>query len=423
MNEDFRWNPYADQPHNVAPKKERFWHHFRFAPGYFSLLASNVRKMIPVLSRYRKYKKSLHKIPFLLHRPFGVSVSPVAQRNEEVLDTLEQLGIRNTLVRIPSWERDDLDFYENFIGQIKERGLNIVVSVLQRREDVRTLESWTGFLDEVLFRLKPYCSLFEIGHAWNRTKWGVWDYREYLKLAEPSVSLARGHQVKIMGPAVIDFEFHLYPPVLKKIPFDEISSLLYVDRVGAPENSQFGWDTPRKIALLKAILDSCLVESRKIWITEMNWPIAGTGKYSPAVGRMNVSEEEQADYLVRYFVLSLATGYVDRIYWWQLAAPGYGLIDSRPAKWRKRPSFFAMRALVERLEGSRFEKKIPHSEAFLFFFRNEETQFAVCWTPGPPVEHSFSLPILKVENRDGDEIPFEGNRVCLGPSPRYIHFR
>jgi hypothetical protein len=365
----------------------------------------------------------MHKTPFRLHRPFGVSVSPIVRRNEEVSDCLEQLGIRNTLVRIPSWERNNLDFYGDFIGQIKEKGFDVIVSLLQRREDVRKPESWERFLDEAFSLLKPYCTLFEIGHAWNRTKWGVWDYREYLKLAEPSVSLAKEHRVEIMGPAVIDFEFHLYPVVLKKIHFDEVSSLLYVDRAGAPENTQFGWDTPRKIALLKAILDSCLKESRKIWITEMNWPIAGTGKYSPAVGRMNVSEEEQADYLVRYFVLSLATGFVDRIYWWQLVAPGYGLIDSRPEKWRRRPGFFAMRALAERLEGSCFEKRAPHSDAFLFFFRAQAKLLAVCWTPGPPVEHAFSLPILKVENRDGNEIPIKGNRVCLGPSPQYIHFR
>jgi hypothetical protein len=423
MDKDFKWNPYADQPHNVASKKQRFWSHFRFAPSYFSLFFANVQKSLPVLSCYRRYKKALYATPIRLRHPFGVAVSPLEQRNEEVLDSMERLGVRKTLVRIPSWEKDRLDYYENFVEQIHRRGLNILLSLLQRREDVRNPESWEQFLDDVFSRFKPFGSHFEIGHAWNRTKWGVWDYREYLKLAQLAVPLARKHGIELIGPAVIDFEFHLYPIVLKKIAFDHVSSLLYVDRVGAPENTQFGWSTPQKVALLRSVVDACVKEKRDVWITEMNWPIAGTGKYSPAVGRMNVSEEEQADFLVRYFILCLATGLVDRIYWWQLVAPGYGLIDSRREIWRERPSFFAMKSMVERIEGSLFVKKLPHPKAYMFLFCKQEKAFAVCWTRGSSLSYAFSESVLRVQNRDGVEVPFQANRVQLGPSPRYVYFR
>ncbi len=423
MDPDFKWNACADQPHNVAPKKERFWYHFRFAHGYFPLLFSNIRMALPVLSRYWKYKKTMYKMPSKMCHPFGVSVSPDEQRNDEVLNCLKQLGIRHTLVRIPSWEKDKLQFYKKFIGQIKKMGFDIMISLLQRRKDVRNPAAWQQFLDDVFSQLKPFCTQFEIGHAWNRTKWGVWDYREYLRLAAPSVLLAQKHKVKLLGPAVIDFEFHLYPVVLKRIPFDKISSLLYVDRSGAPERTQFGWDTSRKIVLLRAVVDACLKEKHDIWITEMNWPIAGTGKYSPAVGGMNVSEEEQANFLVRYFILCLATGFVDRIYWWQLAAPGYGLIDNRPKEWRKRPSFFALKSMVARIDGSLFKKRVPHSEAFIFLFHKQGGQFAVCWTQALSVEHTFSRRVLRVESRDGEEVPIQDNRVLLGPSPRYVYFQ
>jgi hypothetical protein len=422
MDQDFRWNPYADQPHNVAPKKKRFWHHFRFAPGYFYLLSSNVRMALPALSRYRKYKKTMYKTPSPVSHPFGVSVSPFAHRNEEALNSLNQLGIKHALVRVPSWERDKLDIYKDFVGQIKERDIDVVISLLQRREDVRSPKKWETFLDDVFSQFKPFSSFFEIGHAWNRTKWGVWDFREYLKLSEPSVFLAQKHDVSILGPAVIDFEFHLYPVVLKNVAFDKVTSLLYVDRMGAPENTQFGWNTPRKIALLRAVVDACVKDRRDIWITEMNWPIAGTGKYSPAVGRMNVSEEEQADFLVRYFILCLSTGFVDRVYWWQLIAPGYGLIDSRPEKWRKRPSFFALKSLVERLDGSLFLEKIPHSKIWMFLFCRQDEQFAVCWTVDSSVEHVFSRRVLRMEDRYGEEILVKDNRVLFGPSPRFVYF-
>lgn len=423
MDQDFRWNPYADQPHNVASKKRRFWYHFRFAPGYLSLLASNVRMALPVLSRYRRYHKYMYETSSALSRPVGVAVSPYPDRNEEVLKRLESLRVHKTLVRVPSWESDRLEYYENFVREIKRRGWDVLISLLQSREDVQNTQAWERFLDDVFSRFKPFSSSFEIGHAWNRTKWGIWDYREYLRLAEPSVSLAHKHGISLVGPAVIDFEFHLYPIVLKKVAYDHISSLLYVDRTGAPENKQFGWSTPHKVALLKAVVDACLKENRNIWITEMNWPIAGTGKYSPAVGRMNVSEEEQADYVVRYFILCLCTGFVERIYWWQLAAPGYGLVDSRPKIWRERPSFFALKSMVERVEGSLFMQKLPHPEAFMFLFRKQEGSFAVCWTTDPSLEHTFSRPVLRVENREGKQISFQNNRVRFTPSPCYVYFR
>ena len=123
MSFRFEWNPYMDQPHNVASKNKRFWHHFRFAPGYFSLLSSNLRKALPVISRYRRYKRTMYKTPTKLHRPFGVSLSPDINRNEEVMDSLEQLGIQNTLIRIPSWEKDKLDFYKNIIKTVLKRFL------------------------------------------------------------------------------------------------------------------------------------------------------------------------------------------------------------------------------------------------------------------------------------------------------------
>ena len=422
MNGDFKWDPYADQPHNVAPKRERFWYHFRFASGYLSLFSSNIQKATRVLSLYRKYKRKMHRDSVPLDNPFGVSVSPSENGAGEILGGLKELGIQNTLVRIPSWEKERLNFYLKFVERIKAQGFEVIISLLQRRQDVQNLSGWKNFLDEVFSRFRHLNSFFEIGHAWNRTKWGVWDYREYLQLAEASVLLAKKHGIKIVGPAVIDFEFHLYPIVLKKINFDKITSLLYVDRLGAPENTQFGWDASRKVALLKAVVDGCLKENRDVWITEMNWPLKGRGKYSPAAGKVNVTEEEQANFLVRYFVLVLTSGFVERVYWWQLAAPGYGLIDNLAGDWRKRPGFFAMKCMVERLKKTVFIKRIPHPEAFIFLFRRKREFCAVCWTKKRVVGHIFPQRILRVENRDGEEISLNGDCIQIGPSPRYVYF-
>jgi hypothetical protein len=422
MRETFRWNPYADQPHNIGTRAERVWHHFRYLGSYFSLVGANLKKLIPGLPLYRKYRRQMYQEPVCLDRPFALSLSPVDGRNEDVVTSFLETGVRQGLVRIPSWEQDQLMRYEEFIDLLLSRGVEVTVSLLQCRDDVLDLSRWKEFLDQTFSQFKDKCAFFEIGHAWNRTKWGVWNYKEYLSLARPALELGQKHGVKLVGPAVIDFEFHLYPPVLKKIPFDKISSLFYVDRVGAPENKQFGWDISAKIALLKATIDVCTPDSRDLWITEFNWPLEGTGKYSPASGKPNVTEEEQGNFLVRYCVLALASGFVERLYWWQLVAPGYGLIDSREEKWRRRPSYWALKTLVRMLDASIYKAKIPHSQAAIFTFTKDDDRFAVCWTTGPELDFTFPKTIKKILDRDGHEIPVEGQDLTLSGTPKYVFF-
>ncbi len=422
MSFEFRWNEYADQPHNVALRKERFRYHLKHTGSYFSLIGSNLKRAIPVLSLYRKYKKKMYKEPVNIGSPLALSVSPHEKNPEEVLRLLKETGVQKTLVRAHSWEKKKLGDLEKFCKMLVENGFEVTAALLQQRDDVLDPLKWQDFLEEVYSRLKESVAYFEIGHAWNRTKWGLWNYKEYIQLALTALDLSEKYRLKLVGPAVIDFEFHLYPPVLDAVLFDKVSSLLYVDRMGAPENKQSGWDTSKKVALLKAVIDGTCRRERDLWITEVNWPLQGTGKYSPAAGRPNVTEEEQADYMVRYHILCLSSGFVERIYWWQLVAPGYGFVDSREKPWRIRPGYHAYKTMTGFLENSTFTGKMPHSRAMMFSFQRGEEDLAVCWTNDGPLEHVFERQIVRVIGRDGDEIPVKENKVRIDESPKYVFF-
>lgn len=420
MTDVFRWNPYADQPHNVAPKGERFRHHWKHADSYLGMLFWNGIRSIPILTRYQRYRREMYRHPASIGDPFAVSVSPAGERNEDVVETLLAAGVRRTLVRIPSWEHDRLDAHDDLIRRLDREGVDITLALLQRRADVLNPQSWETFLQGVFSRFAGRCSAFEIGHAWNRTKWGVWDHQEYLRLAAPAVGLARRFGVSLVGPAVIDFEFHLYPPVLRRIPFDKVSSFLYVDRMGAPENRQYGWDTSKKLALLKAVVDGSGRGERDLWITEVNWPLAGTGKYSPASGKPNVTEREQADYLARYYILTLASGMVERIFWWQLAAPGYGLVDNRPRKWRKRESFHALKTLAALLRGGRFEERLEHPRAHLFRFQTRDGGVVAAWTTSEPFELAWPGEISGIRSLTGTESSGGGGKIVITGTPQFL---
>jgi hypothetical protein len=169
---------------------------------------------------------------------------------------------------------------------------------------------------------------------------------------------------------------------------------------------------------------------RPLWITEVNWPLKGTGKYSPASGNPNVTEDEQADYLIRYYVLCLATGYVERIYWWQLVAPGYGLIDSREEPWRKRPSFFAFKTMVSFLRDSEFQGTISHSMAEIFVFHREGESFVVIWTKdklhwGKSLDLDSFLPgeVDRIVGREGEDIPVQDGQIEINGSPKYVFYK
>lgn len=439
MSFKFEWNEAADQPHNVAPRAERTRHHIRRWPGYVALLGSNLAWGPRVFWRYQAIRRRMYRrLVDITPEMFGLAVSPRFGRpdeTEQIVDLLRETGVCQALFRLPSWEKDRLGEYENFALRLHNEGYGLAAALLQRREDVFETGAWTDFLSAAFDRLGPACPYFEIGHAWNRTKWGVWDHREYLRLARAAVS-ARDRVgwkfIKLVGPAIIDFEFHLYPPVLRSVEFNVISSLLYVDRVGAPENAQYGFTAAKKIALFKTYADLLTPSAVPAWITEFNWPLENTGAWSPASGKPNVSEDVQADFLVRYYAIALTSGLIDRAYWWQMVAPGYGLVDSRETPWRKRPSFDAFTFMVSMLSGSAFigkeettlagEKAGPGDE--VYYFRKGDREFALVWTPGGARRRSFGRTIGDVLDRSGKPAPWDrdGGIVHLDGSPRYVIF-
>ena len=222
---------------------------------------------------------------------------------------------------------------------------------------------------------------------------------------------------------------NLRPPAdLPELAFDGLASLLYVDRRGAPENRQLGFDTEDKVRVLAAIADTArLVASPRLWITEVNWPLR-EGPHSPAGKSVAVDEEAQADYLVRYYLLAGGTGLVERIDWWQLVAKGYGLCDPQSdGTLRERPSFAAFATLVRELAGASCHGALPASalpggaRAFRFTRGDRDTEeIVVAWSTGGALDWAPPGEARRIVDRDGRELPLAAESLRLLPSPRYF---
>jgi hypothetical protein len=84
-----------------------------------------------------------------------------------------------------------------------------------------------------------------------------------------------------------------------------------------------------------------------LWITEVNWPLKNQGVYSPTGRKECVDEETAAGYLNSYYEDAWQSEFVERVYWWQLIARGYGLIDvNDDNELRYRPAYYQFQKLL-----------------------------------------------------------------------------
>ena len=92
---------------------------------------------------------------------------------------------------------------------LHRQGHGIAIALVQDRRAIREPKGWRQMVALAFDRAHSFADFFEIGHAVNRSKWGVWDFREYLDLLQPvRAALIEYPNAKITGPACIDFEPH-----------------------------------------------------------------------------------------------------------------------------------------------------------------------------------------------------------------------
>ena len=103
---------------------------------------------------------------------------------------------------------------------------------------------------------------------------------------------------------------------------------LYVDRRGSPYNKQMlFFDLQKKIDFLYEIVSASKKCSNSIYITEFNWPLANTAPYAPTSEKECVAQDKAAQFIKEYFTIAKQTNKIEKVFFHQLVAPGYGLID------------------------------------------------------------------------------------------------
>ncbi|MGQ9618799.1 MAG: hypothetical protein ACUVUG_07580 [Candidatus Aminicenantia bacterium] len=419
----FHWNPLTQQPNIPYTKWQRNFEYLKHIGPHLQMIWLTVKllpKLIPnylTLLKYKEYTKTIQK-------GFCIGTDNDPTNFQKIIEEVKEIGARSLLLRIPVWDLETIDLCRDFLMEIKNSGIEPVVSILQDYNSTVNLKYWKNGVEKIIKGLENVCFHYVIGHAWNRYKWGVRSFLQYLDLVEKAEEVRKNFSgIKFIGPSVIDFEYICTAGVLnhktRRPKFDIVNALLYVDRQGRPENKHMGFDLSKKSLLMRTIINSTYGEEIPFWITETNWPLKAKEEYVPTSLKESVDEETYADYLIRYYILSLTSG-AERVYWWQLVAHGYGIIDNIDNKWRKRVSWFAFKTMSQILGSFRLIDRKIEKYVYSFKFENQYGKLiTVAWSLKEKSFYPLNFEVKEVISRDGEPIKFSDS-LFLSPSPVFI---
>lgn len=349
MKPPFEWDPYSDQPKVIFDKAYKRRMRAQYWQDYLKMAATAALVLPAAMAHMTVAEQTIPTRNFRDLVGMGVNLD----KGPKQFDLIDELGVKHVLIRMPLWDMAKLDAYKAFAREFHSLGKTVLINILQDREHIENPALLTDSIGRILNAFGGISHEYQIGSAINRVKWGFFAVEEYLEFFKIVKSLRDKNypNLKLIGPSVIDFEYHFTARALfnnYNVQFDRLSALLYVDRMGAPENKQCGvFDVDRKFKLLSSLtVLSPKIHDKSIYITEVNWPLRGTAPYAPTSEKECVSEEAYASYMQRYLKIGGQSQYVARVYWHQLIAPGYGLIDSRGDTLRRTYAFNCLKELL-----------------------------------------------------------------------------
>jgi len=414
MQTPFKWDNYSDQPYQLKDKD--FKKKMR-KKNLFSLLKTVFISLVVI-------PLSMLASPFIKRKTINskdfFTMGVDFQREPQTtLKLLNELKVQNILLRFKLCKMDDLEELKNFILACANK--HITLKIIQDREHIEDLELLKQSIQTVFQTLDGLVDIYEIGTTINRAKWGFFSVDEYNRFFKTVYDLKQTKfpHAKIIGSGVIDFEYHFTAHTLFslfKYRYDGVSALLYVDRRGAPENTQMGFSLLDKIALLSTMVWLSPKSKHKLYITETNYPLSNTAPYAPTSEFECIDTNSYADFMLRYHLLAFASQQVNFVSWHQLIAPGYGLVDNREGI-QKYPAFQTYKTMLKHLSNAQFLRMDIKRGYYILQCLVDEKLLQIHW--------SLKKTTLKNEDffevYDKNDKPVKDEILTIGSSPLYIY--
>lgn len=348
--EPFIWDNYSDQPHVIKDKAYKKAMRKKHLKDFVKLFFSSIF-ILPIAIFFMKFFRGKNEVSNEEFYGIGVNLD----KGEIQHELVEELGVKNLIIRFPLRDIKNIDLYVEFAQKFnKTTKKNILLNIIQDRQNIQNPKLLKENLELIFTKFVTLVDEYQIATTINRAKWGFFSVQEYLNFYKIAQDLKEEKypNIKLLGPSVIDFEYYYNVRAMfnfQNIKYDIVSSLLYVDRRGSPRNTQYGFfDTKNKIDLLYSLVKLSNKCRNEIYITEVNWPISNTAPYAPTSEKECVSLEDYTKYMLDYFKIARDSKKIKRVYWHQLVAPGYGLVDNRDGKIVKYPQFYAFKEMIQK---------------------------------------------------------------------------
>ncbi len=422
----YLWSDFSDQPYKIRDVK--FKRKLYFLSLYSNFKVALTSLLLPVFAFFFAFNKrtlmgkKINAIGLCVNvdSPVPAKTSP---SNEQLVAMVDELGVKDILIRIPLSDFDNIESYFSLIDKFSEK--SVLVNILQDRQHVNDFSLAKKRMREIFLRLHEKVDSFQIGNSVNRRKWGFVSQDEYFKFFKVAQDLkqAEFNSINLLGGNIIDFELPYYIRSLfhcRSIFYNGVATQLYVDRRGAPENKQFGFDTISKINFYSLIMRASPKSNNDLYITEVNWPIEEMDFWAPAQGECMVSESLQAAYLVRYYLMMLATGRVTKCYWHQLVAPGYGLVNNLGGELLKRDAYYCYKFLINIFAGGITRHFSEKNKLFRLAVETDQANVQALWTSGDDIIVDIE-PGQTIIDMRGNPVPQnEDLSLCISGNVVYL---
>ena len=344
----------------------------------------------------------------------GVCLAPAQDQscNQYMLARLGELGVRQLRM---DYTYNSAEYgADGFLEALLDAGYSVCLHLVQPFEEAAAMESeparqhWQAFVEAVLTRWGSRLDALEVGSTVNRRRWAGYSVTGFFAAWEIAWRAARAANVTLAGPNVSDFEPIYNAGILARLqqlgqsPAVHTDNL-FVERVTQPEvfdhriagrrvGNRLKFNTIKKARLLQQVGEHFGVP--ELWCSHVTWT-------APRIFRViEDTDQKQADYLSRYFLLAAASGVFQRVYWGALVCRSAGLIDDGTGRYpdhervtlyeetygsadscRIRPAFYALQAISSLLAGQHYEGKLFATE-FLqgHSFVSGEYRLHALWT-------------------------------------------
>ncbi len=390
-------------------------------------------------------------------------------KNEEtaVMDLVQKAGFVGFRTSLTTWDKYDCpDSYANKAGETlaietfwsknksygfdncwnvlgysnrKYNKTDKTPSYLYAATDETTLNAFSGYCKEMATLGKKYGA--EYYEMWNEFNLSPQfnlehanDYDAYLKLLKTAHDAVEAIDVnaKIVSMCTSGSDIEFIRGAI------EAGAWEFTDVVSIHPYIWGDYDKNTHLEEVGAVKDLLLEytpegkEPPEIWFTEVGWPTNRIGLYGQ-------SEDEQAEYLVKLVIDSIANDICDRIYWYELTSDSaesadkeqqFGLLrsanDNTPYAAKK--SFVAAAAMNDMMSGSVYKDGIRYDNSTVYRFeKSDGTEFLVLWADDETDNVNLDLGVTSIDcydilgNKTETKTATDGKyTIAVGDEPIYV---